>query len=54
MSLAAMLEVLRPARAGGYAVGAFEVWDSASIQAVIGAAEELKQPVILQLGPPRD
>jgi len=51
MSLTAMLDMLKPARGGGYAVGAFEVWDMASIQAVIGAAEKLNQPVILQLGP---
>jgi fructose-bisphosphate aldolase class II len=51
MTLTYMHEILLPARAGGYAVGAFEVWDLASVQAVIRAAEELRQPVILQLGP---
>jgi len=51
MSLVTMHEILLPARAGGYAVGAFEVWDLASVQAVIRAAEDLRQPVILQLGP---
>ena len=50
MSLVPMHEILVPARANKYAVGAFEVWDMASVQAVIWAAEKLKQPVILQLG----
>jgi len=51
MSLVKMSEILIPARSGGYAVGAFEVWNLESIQAVISAAEELSQPVILQVGP---
>jgi len=51
MSLVTMTEILIPARAKGYALGAFEVWDLASVQAVIRAAEELNQPVILQMGP---
>lgn len=46
-----MSEILVPARSGGYAVGAFEVWNLESVQAVIAAAEELSQPVILQIGP---
>jgi len=46
-----MSEVLIPARRGGYAVGAFEVWNLDSIQAVVAAAEGLSQPVILQVGP---
>jgi fructose-bisphosphate aldolase class II len=46
-----MSEILIPARTGGYAVGAFEVWNLESIQAVVAAAEELSQPVILQIGP---
>jgi len=51
MSLVAMDVLLREARGQGYAVGAFTVWGLASIQAVIAAAEELNQPVILQTGP---
>jgi fructose-bisphosphate aldolase class II len=51
MSLVPMAEVLIRARRGGYAVGGFEVWNLESIQAVIGAAEALAQPVILQVGP---
>ncbi len=51
MSLVPMSELLVRARRGGYAVGAFEVWNLESIQAAIGAAEGLAQPVILQVGP---
>ncbi|MCL5281582.1 MAG: class II fructose-bisphosphate aldolase [Planctomycetes bacterium] len=51
MSLVPMSELLVRARRSGYAVGAFEVWNLESIQAVIGAAEGLAQPVILQVGP---
>jgi fructose-bisphosphate aldolase class II len=46
-----MSEILIRARRGGYAVGAFEIWNLESIQAVVGAAETLAQPVILQVGP---
>lgn len=51
MSLVPMSEILVPARRGGYAVGAFEVWNLESVQAVVTAAEGLSQPVILQVGP---
>jgi len=51
MSLVPMSEILIPARRDGYAVGAFEVWNLESVQVVIGAAEGLSQPVILQVGP---
>jgi len=51
MSLVAMSQVLIPARRGGYAVGAFEVWNLESVQVVVAAAEGLSQPVILQVGP---
>ena len=51
MSLVPMSEILIPARRGGYAVGAFEVWNLESVQAVVAAAEGLSQPVILQVGP---
>jgi len=51
MSLVPMSEILTLARRGGYAVGAFEIWNLESMQAVIGAAEGLAQPVILQVGP---
>ena len=51
MSLVPMSEILVPARRGGYAIGAFEVWNLESVQAVVAAAEGLSQPVILQIGP---
>jgi len=51
MSLVPMSEILIPARRGGYAVGAFEVWNLESVQTVVAAAEGLSQPVILQVGP---
>ncbi len=51
MGLVAMSKVLIPARRDGYAVGAFEVWNLESIQAVVAAAVGLSQPVILQVGP---
>ncbi len=51
MSLVSMSEMLVRARRDGCAVGAFEIWNLESIQAVVGAAEGLAQPVILQVGP---
>jgi len=45
------LEILREAHCGGYAVGAFEVWNLESVRAVIAAAEAENLPVILQAGP---
>lgn len=51
MSLVTMKEVLLPAYTGKYAVGAFEVWNMESVQAVVLTAEKLGQPVILQIGP---
>lgn len=49
--LVKMKEILEPARAGGYAVGAFEFWSLDSAQAVVEAGEEAGMPVILQAGP---
>jgi ketose-bisphosphate aldolase len=51
MSLSDMKSLLVTARERGYAVGAFTVWDMESVQAVVGAAESLKLPVIAQVGP---
>jgi ketose-bisphosphate aldolase len=42
--------LLAQARAGGYAVGYFEAWDSYSLEAVIEAAEAEQAPVILGFG----
>jgi len=51
MSLTTMSDILLPARKQKRAVGAFTVWNLESVQAVVGAAEKLDQPVILQIGP---
>lgn len=51
MSLVKMKEILVSARANNCAVGAFEIWNLESVQAVINIAEKLNQPVILQVGP---
>ena len=50
MPLVTMNEILIPARAGKYGVGAFEFWSVDSAQAVVEAAEEQNMPVILQAG----
>ena len=47
MPLVPMTELLARARAGRYAVGYFESWDLASLQAVVDAAEETASPVIM-------
>jgi len=49
MALVSMKPMLASARKGGYAVGAFNVVDYASMKAVVRAAEELNAPVIVQL-----
>jgi fructose-bisphosphate aldolase, class II len=48
--IASLTEILIPARAAHYAVGAFEFWSLDSAQAVVDAAEEAGMPVILQGG----
>ena len=47
MHLNPMVELLRKARAGGYAVPSFCVWGSASIAVVRRTANRLKAPVII-------
>ena len=44
--------MLKNAQAGRYAVGAFNVENMEMVKAVIGAAEELRAPVMLQTTPP--
>ena len=46
-----MREMLRDARAGKYAIGAFEFWSYDSAYAVAQAAKSLNGPAILQVGP---
>ncbi len=48
--IATLTELLLPARAAHYAIGAFEFWSLDSAQAVVEAAEEAGMPVILQGG----
>jgi len=50
MALVPMQTLLADARAGGYAVGYFEAWDSYSLEAVVEAAEEEQAPVVLGFG----
>ncbi|MBR5157941.1 MAG: class II fructose-bisphosphate aldolase [Clostridia bacterium] len=51
MSLVSIKNMLQKAQEEKYAVGTFNVENMEMIQAVIGAAEELKAPVILQTTP---
>ena len=48
MPLVTMKKMLATACEGKYAVGAFNIVDYASARAVVGVAEELKAPVIVQ------
>lgn len=48
MALENMNAMLRAARDGGYAVGAFNILDYNSMLAVVRAAEEVRAPVIVQ------
>jgi len=50
MALTPMRDLLHAARAHRYAVGYFEAWDQYSFEAVLGAAEESRSPVILGFG----
>ena len=50
MPLTPLTELLADARAGGYAVGYFESWDSYSLEAVVEAAEAEQAPVVLGFG----
>lgn len=51
MSLVTTDFILKNARRKRIGVGAFEVWNMESVQAVVRTAENLNQPVILQIGP---
>lgn len=51
MALVTTKEMLLKAQEGHYAVGAFNVENMEMVMAVIGAAEELNSPVILQTTP---
>lgn len=51
MALTTLSKILAKAQKEGYAVGAFNVENMEMVQAVIGVAEELQSPVILQTTP---
>ena len=51
MKLAGAKEMLCRARRGGYAIGAFEIWSSESIHAILSASVECGVPVIVQASP---
>ena len=44
-------QLIQAAQAGGYAIGAFNVYNMEGIKAVLAAAEDEHSPVILQLHP---
>lgn len=46
-----LAEILAPAEADGFAVGAFTVWNAESMDAVLTAAQAEAAPVILMVGP---
>lgn len=52
MPLVSLNAVLPQARTGGYAVGAFNIFDFLCMQSVVAVAAEMKSPVILQVLPP--
>ncbi|KAG6589640.1 hypothetical protein SDJN03_15063, partial [Cucurbita argyrosperma subsp. sororia] len=49
--LSSSKEILLNAERGGYAVGAFNVYNLEGVQAVVAAAEEQQSPAILQIHP---
>jgi tagatose 1,6-diphosphate aldolase GatY/KbaY len=49
--LTSTTELLRAAMAGGYAIGAFNVYNLEGVRAVVRAAEMHRSPVMLQLHP---
>ena len=48
MALVTTTEMFKKAYDGGYAIGAFNVNNMEIVQAIVGAADELRSPVILQ------
>jgi len=50
MTLEALPDLLSRARAGGYAVGYFEAWDSDSLEVIASVAERLRAPAIVGFG----
>lgn len=50
MKLADPLDIIEKARKGGYAIGAFNMHNEETTEALLWAAEEANAPVILQVG----
>ena len=51
MPIVGTSDMLRRARAAGYAVPGFCTWDAETVRAVLKVAEEERAPVILMSGP---
>ncbi len=51
MTMVGSKTILRKAKEGGYAIGAFNAENMEMVQAIIAAAAELKSPVIIQTTP---
>jgi ketose-bisphosphate aldolase len=51
VKLVPSLDLIRPARAGGYAIPSFCVWNAETIDMVLRTAETMKAPVLLMAGP---
>src|SRR5262245_28542284 len=49
--LASALELLHAARAGGYAVGGFNIYNLEGARAIVAAAEAERSPAMLQIHP---
>src|SRR5579864_3414641 len=49
MPLATLRQVLDEAAKGGYGVGAFNANNMEQVQGIVGAAEEVRAPVIIQV-----
>ncbi len=47
MKFVPMLELMKKARAGGYAVPAFACWSAESLSVVLRTAQEMSSPVII-------
>ena len=50
MAIVSMIDLLRKALQGAYAVGYFEAWDQHSLEATMEAAEEMDAPAIIGCG----
>lgn len=51
MKLVTLSEVIEPARAGGYAVGAFNYCNAETVQGIVEEGRDQRSPIILIIGP---